>query len=677
MKNTIKYTQKGILRISAAAIALLMLCSCSNTSDSSGIADENKSDYSPEQTTAYSGEAQTEALQTEDFFGSGYDPLADDYDPYGGSGASTSTGSGAKLIDTPVGDTSDETASTAETTAAAVTAASSESASYTAAAEITASETERAVTDGVLLSLNISNSWESGSDKYIQLDGTVSCKGTSIGSWSAEIPVGKAASAEQSWNCSLSLENGTLKVSPVDYNSAVSDGGESTFGLILKNAGDIDPSSASITASTGSSMLTSSGTGSSYSAPTAYTAAKDIPEPTTDDWLHTDGSRILDSSGKEVWLTGINWFGYNTGTNTFDGLWTCDLNTSIASIANRGFNLLRVPISAELILDWSEGSYPTANFNQATNSYLVGMNSLEIFDYVVGQCRANGLKIMIDIHSAKTDASGHNANMWYNGDISEQDYLDALSWIAERYALDDTIIAYDLKNEPHGKPAESPRAKWDGSTDSDNWKYIAEKAANAVLSKNPNALIVVEGIEIYPTDIKTNGDFSSQNSSDYYFNWWGGNLRGVKDNPVNLGKYQNKLVYSPHDYGPTVYSQPWFSGDYTYESLYNDVWYDNWFYIQASDTAPLLIGEWGGYMTQPNLKWMTYLRQLIKENRINHTFWCFNSNSGDTGGLVKDDFTTWDEEKYEFVKEVLWQENGKFVGLDHEIPLGENGTTLK
>ena len=34
------------------------------------------------------------------------------------------------------------------------------------------------------------------------------------------------------------------------------------------------------------------------------------------------------------------------------------------------------------------------------------------------------------------------------------------------------------------------------------------------------------------------------------------------------------------------------------------------------------------------------------------------------------------DEKYGFVKKVLWQESGKFVGLDHEIPLGDNGITL-
>ena len=84
--------------------------------------------------------------------------------------------------------------------------------------------------------------------------------------------------------------------------------------------------------------------------------AMDVPEPTTDDWLFTDGNKIVDADGNEVWLTGINWFGYNTGTNTFDGLWASDLNQSIQEIANHGFNVIRVPFSAELILQWSKVS---------------------------------------------------------------------------------------------------------------------------------------------------------------------------------------------------------------------------------------------------------------------------------------------------------------------------------
>lgn len=163
--------------------------------------------------------------------------------------------------------------------------------------------------------------------------------------------------------------------------------------------------------------------------------AMDVPEPTTDDWLFTDGNKIVDADGNEVWLTGINWFGYNTGTNTFDGLWASDLNQSIQEIANHGFNVIRVPFSAELILQWSNGEYPDANFNQATNDYLVGMDSLQIFEYVIGQCRANGLKLIIDIHCAETNASGHMVNLWYTDRISTDEYLSALSWMAERYKM--------------------------------------------------------------------------------------------------------------------------------------------------------------------------------------------------------------------------------------------------
>ncbi len=51
------------------------------------------------------------------------------------------------------------------------------------------------------------------------------------------------------------------------------------------------------------------------------------------------------------------------------------------------------------------------------------------------------------------------------------------------------------------------------------------------------------------------------------------------------------------------------------------------------------------------------------------------SNSGDTGGLLLDDWKTWDEEKYAVVKKALWQYQDKFVGLDHQVRLGGAGST--
>jgi endoglucanase len=418
-----------------------------------------------------------------------------------------------------------------------------------------------------------------------------------------------------------------------------------------------------------------------------------------DDWLHVDDNcNIVDANGNPVWLTGCNWFGYNVGSQVFDGVWSQNMHDMLKQIADHGFNFLRVPMSSQILLQWKNGdpdpATPKVNTYSNPELTLEGkeggtcMYSFDIWNKAVEWCKELGIKIMIDIHSVETNAAGHQVPVWYTSNYSTEDWLESLSWLADYYKDDDTILAIDLKNEPHGKAGET-MAKWDDSKDENNWKYAAERGANAVLEKNPNLLVMVEGVEVYPkfedgadwssVDI----DYSRYPYSYYHHTWWGANFRGAKDYPVNLGKYQKQLVYSPHDYGPLVYAQTWFEGDFTYDSLMKDCWHDNWFYLYEEKQAPLLIGEWGGFIDSThdkdgkNLKWMTYLRELITKYHIHHTFWCFNENSGDTGGLVYDNFGKWDEDKYNFVKEALWQDkNGKFISLDHTVKLGDNGISL-
>jgi endoglucanase len=107
------------------------------------------------------------------------------------------------------------------------------------------------------------------------------------------------------------------------------------------------------------------------------------------------------------------------------------------------------------------------------------------------------------------------------------------------------------------------------------------------------------------------------------------------------------------------------------------VWSPNWLYVHDDNIAPLLIGEWGGRLGQDERqdRWMTALRDLIVDKHLHQTFWVLNPNSGDTGGLLLDDWKTWDEQKYALLKPALWQHGGKFVSLDHQVPLGGAGST--
>ena len=531
-----------------------------------------------------------------------------------------------------------------------------------------------ALADGPSAKVDNVNPWGSGGQITLVLSG---CSGYSTITVTVEFK-GKVKSAS-GWGFDTYKVDGNKVIATCSSTGPNSWGFNGNVGIQVEGSNITDCKFVSITGDgTPGSSSDNTPAGSTNAAPPDSPTRAHVDSVAGDDWLTTDGNKIVDQNGNRVWMTGCNWFGYNTGTNMFDGVWNCNLKESLAGIANRGFNILRIPFSAELLLQWKKGEYPNANYNQALNDDLNGKNSLEIFDYVLDLCEEYGIKVMIDIHSANTDAAGHNHPLWYTDRISAAQFKEALVWLADRYKDDDTIIAYDLKNEPHGKGSEDAKAVWNDSNDQNNWAAVAEDAAGAILDINPHALIVVEGIEAYPKDIKSN-DFTSKDQDDYYTTWWGANLRGVKDRPLDLGSEERnkQLVYSVHDYGPLVYRQPWFEGGFTYESLYEDAWHDFWLYIVEENIAPVFIGEWGGFMDGDNLTWMTCFRQLVAEKHLNYTFWCYNANSGDTGGLVKDDFKTWDEEKYAFVKEVLWMDdNGKFVGLDHKVPLGNNGIAL-
>lgn len=429
-----------------------------------------------------------------------------------------------------------------------------------------------------------------------------------------------------------------------------------------------------------------------------------------DDWLHVEGTNICDKYGNKVWLTGANWFGFNCRERMFLDSYSSNIVADIEMVANKGINVVRIPIATDLLYAWSQGEYPASTDTSYNNADLAGLNSFELFNFMLQNFKRVGIKVILDVHSAETDNQGHSYPLWYKDSITEDVFKSAWVWIADYYKNDDTIIGFDLKNEPHTNTGDmknkAQSAIWDDSALANNWKRVAQETALAIMAVHPHALIFVEGVEIYPKDSVWDDDMINLSpwggKDDYWCNWWGGNLRGVKDYPIDLGQFQSQLVYSPHDYGPIVYNQSWFQGDFidanddeAFQILYSKCWKDNWGYIMEDGISPLLLGEWGGItegnnsLLDLNTKYLRCMQKYIIQNKytLHHTFWCINVDSADTNGLLTRDEGTpfpgsrdlkWNDNKYEnYLKPALWQtEDGMFIGLDHEVPLGNNGIAL-
>jgi endoglucanase len=361
-------------------------------------------------------------------------------------------------------------------------------------------------------------------------------------------------------------------------------------------------------------------------------------------FLSSNGNHLVDDSGKTVRLTGVNWFGFETSNCAPHGLWTRDYKGLLIQVKQMGFNCLRIPWSNKIMQDGVKpnsismyGNDPMRPSDKnVMNKELDGKTSLEILDLIIQACGELGLKVILDNHSRKPDGYMEET-VWYTKDFSEQAWIDDWVKLAKRYAGNSTVVGFDLDNEPHGKANENG-ALWGTGAVENDWRLAAERCGNAILKVNPDGLIIVEGTQVVGT-------------TGY---WWGGNLTGVAAAPVRLSN-PKKLVYSPHEYGPEVFDQVWFS-DATFPENLPNVWDTFFGYIYNSKTAPLLCGEFGiRDATSFNGKALTWLKRFMAYmgEGYSWTFWCLNPNSGDTGGLLKDDWTSVVQWKLDILKPYL------------------------
>jgi hypothetical protein len=241
---------------------------------------------------------------------------------------------------------------------------------------------------------------------------------------------------------------------------------------------------------------------------------------------------------------------------------------------------------------------------------------------------------------------------------------DASKWVNNLRTLaglTGNIMGIDIFNEP-----------WDFTWA--DWRGYIDQAYSAINAVNSNILIFAQGISASAnnqdgtpdtiTDVPHgNPDTTNPN--------WGENFYEAGDNPPTMPK--NRLVFTPHTYGPSVYVQKMFmdpaqpecadmEGDEAGDNQCNIVinaslleqgWQEHFGYLKALGYA-VCIGEWGGnpewpggkaslrdqdrygYLTDKTVDWQwqtAFVDYLLSVNITDTIYWSINPESGDTGGI--------------------------------------------
>ena len=467
---------------------------------------------------------------------------------------------------------------------------------------------------------------------------------TTVGSSSAALSVtlsntgGKAANITA---LSLSDPQFTFGTGAV-VGSSIPAGGSATVRVLM--------TPAEVGAVTGLlSIETDAETGSAFSI---TLSGSGIAVRETLERLHIVGNQFVNESSQNVRLNSVNWFGMEGTNYTPHGTWEIPWKNIIDDIASMGFNCIRIPFSGSATATGI--TPPETAIDAEVNADLVGLTALQILDLYINYCTTKGIYVVLD-HHRRTAGVGPDGSP-ISSDYTLADWKASWAVMAARYADNTTVVGADLHNEPHD-------LTWSV------WAGYCEECAESILLVAPQWLFFIEGVGV---------------NSDESQNWWGGALKDVATRPVTLS-VTSKVAYSPHEYGQSVGLQEWLSDTNKQVANYPNNLYSRWTamwgFIYQNNIAPIWIGEYGGkFGVDGNgnsgvvngsyeIQWVQTLVKYLNgdfngdgtsdlvsgKKGLSNTYWGYNPNSGDTGGLVQDDWITHQTVKLDLLATLLAQ----------------------
>lgn len=361
-------------------------------------------------------------------------------------------------------------------------------------------------------------------------------------------------------------------------------------------------------------------------------------------WLSTNGKDIVLGDGSVFVLQGANYPGQGVPNGLdkmpYRSIMIGDVfrEGMLDKVKRLGFNSVRLTVCEDTT--WPGAvTYSASSVNPTLNPdfYSNGnpIPDIEVLDKLIAHCKILNIRVILDMHNLTKGYNPSIEGKWYStshpNDVgstdgvafeprSEEQWIAAWEFLANRYKDEPIVCAYDLFNEPHD-------CTWDDDPLT-GWPAAAERCATRIQAINPHPLIIVEGV---PQQIVVDGVEMSSG--------WSAGLTSARSRPVVL-QVPNKLVYSAHEYASysdlkpagvlddlPIYTAP------TFPKILENKFRLTWGHILENNFAPVFIGEFGAHLkidgsmdppyTSAHLEADTaWANELIKYHKSTGFSWC-------------------------------------------------------
>lgn len=376
--------------------------------------------------------------------------------------------------------------------------------------------------------------------------------------------------------------------------------------------------------------------------------------------LVIDGIKFRDG----VTLKGLNWFGFNNQQTMVDGLWiggkaaATDFSTIVLRMKLLGFNTIRLPFTflnlelptlskempcvveplSKIVRDVFGRNYTVPPLygpmpmpiDKVCNSYLPNGKTMDRFLWTIRQFVYNGFYVVLDYHPMATENHPYNVEKFGNA------WFDLWNRIVRLPEFSKDIkgrILIDLMNEP-----DSMNIGWTRYGNIPGTKDLYLTTMDR-LSKIGDPLFLIEGT----------------GQTGYKLSWGNGfvvNSTLIKEyklsdprpffNELLKKPYLNRVIISPHLYGPTISKDnDFYKGKGLWNRLNNsfgELYQRGYCHEGRCKKFAVVLGEFGSFFNdQRDIDYYNDMAIWFSKHmggNKNWIFWCYNENSGDTGGIV-------------------------------------------